>query len=187
MNTADRNEATQGATPVINFATAPSRRASPAKGEAIAQRDALPFFKKGRGKVAASWWSVEPSGDYVADLETGKEYARAFMPMLMFNAGASDLATIVSHMALAGRDPAKAPKPWRGIDNVALGFLMEIGGALQAGMASVAIATVAIESPASDLGPKFVKLVKDGCAFRSLNRSSLWHDPNAGIFDRAAS
>jgi hypothetical protein len=67
-----------------------------AKNEAIAMRDALPFFRKGRGKVEMSWWDVKPSGDYAADLQTGEEYARAFLPMLSFNAGASDLGAIVS-------------------------------------------------------------------------------------------
>src|SRR3984893_1772335 len=87
------------------------------KNEATALRDALPFFKKGRGKVATSWWNVTPAGNYSADLETGKAYARAFRPLLRFNCGGSDLAIIVSHMALAGRDIEKAPKAWRGIDS----------------------------------------------------------------------
>jgi hypothetical protein len=63
-----------------------------AKNDATAIRDALPFFKNRQGKVAQSYWNVTPSGDYATDLETGKAYARAFMPMLRFNAGASDLA-----------------------------------------------------------------------------------------------
>jgi hypothetical protein len=149
--------------------------------KAIALRDALPFFKKGRGKVATSWWSVTPSGNYSADLETGKEYARAFLPMLQFNAGASDLAVIVSDMGTA-----KDLKEWRGIDDVALGFMMEIGGALQAALASIAIAACAIEKPGSDLGPKFVELVKNGDVLRGLNRSTLFHNPTASIFERGA-
>ena len=153
--------------------------------EATALRDALPFFKKGRGKVAGSWWNVTPSGNYGADLETGKAHARAFMPMLIFNAGASDLAAIVSDMAKAGRDPANNPKDWRGIDAVALGFMMEIGGSLQAGMASIAIAACAIEKPGSDLGPKFLEVVKAGNAMQGLNRSTLFHNPNACILEIA--
>jgi hypothetical protein len=156
------------------------------KSEATALRDALPFFKKGRGKVATSWWNVIPSDNYAADLETGMEYARAFLPMLSFNAGASDLATIVSAMAKAGRDPANNPKDWRGIDAVALGFMMEIGGSLQAAMASIAIAAVAIEQPNSDLGPKFLEVVEAGNAMRGLNRSTLFHNPTASIFERVA-
>jgi hypothetical protein len=157
-----------------------------AKNDATAMRDALPFFRKRRGKVAASWWNVTPSGNYTADLETGMEYARAFLPMLTFNAGASDLGCIVSDMALAGRDPVKNPKDWHGIDNVALGFLMGIGGSLQSAIVSIAVAACAIEKPGSDLGPKFVALVKDGGALRGSNRSTLFHDPNACIFEGRA-
>jgi hypothetical protein len=47
-----------------------------------------PFFKKGRGKAATSWWNVTPSGNYAADLETGMAYAKAFLPKLTFNSGA---------------------------------------------------------------------------------------------------
>ena len=153
------------------------------KSDATAIRDALPFFKKGRGKVATPWWNVSPSGNYAADLETGKAYARAFLPMLTFNAGASDLAAIVSDMAKAGRDPANNPKGWRGIDAVALGFMMEIGGALQSALLGMAVATVAIDKPGSDLGPKFVELVRSGNALHGLNRSTLFHNPNACILE----
>jgi len=165
---------------------AKAKNSTKSKNEATALRDALPFFKKGRGKVATSWWNVAPSGNYSADLETGKEYARAFLPMLSFNAGASDLAAIVSAMAKAGRDPANNPKDWRGIDAVALGFMMEIGGSLQAAMASIAIAATAIKNPASDLGPKFLEVVRAGSAMRGLNRSTLFHNPNASIFEGRA-
>ena len=153
------------------------------KNEATELRDALPFFKKGRGKVATSWWNVTPAGNYSADLETGKAYARAFMPMLRFNAGASDLAAIVSDMAKAGRDPANNPKDWRGIDAVAIGFMLEIGGALQSALLGMAVAAVAIEKPDSDLGPKFVELVKSGNALHALNRSTLFYNPTACIIE----
>jgi hypothetical protein len=163
---------------------AKAKNSTKTKSDATAIRDALPFFKKRRGKVAQSWWNVSPSGNYAADLETGKAYARAFLPMLTFNAGASDLAAIVSDMAKAGRDPANNPKDWRGIDAVALGFQMEIGTMLQSAIVSIAVAACAIEKPGSDLGPKFVALVKDGGALRGSNRSTLFHNPNANIFER---
>jgi hypothetical protein len=38
----------------------------------------------------SSWWNVTPSGGYSADLETGKEHARAFLTMMVFNAGHRD-------------------------------------------------------------------------------------------------
>ena len=162
---------------------AKAKNSTKPKNEAITLRDALPFFKKGRGKVAQSYWNVTPSGGYSADLETGKAYARAFMPMLRFNAGVSDLAAIVSDMAKAGRDAANNPKDWRGVDAVALGFMMEIGTSLQASMISIALAATAIERPASDLGPKFVELVKKGGAMRMANRATLFHNPNACIYE----
>lgn len=163
-----------------------TKRKTTAKPDAIATRDALPFFKKGRGKVAASWWNVTPSGNYAKDLETGKAYARAFRPMLSFNAGGCDLAAIVSDMALAGRDRANAPKAYRGIDDIALGFMMEIGGALQSATLGFAVAAVALERPGSDLGPKFVELVKSGKALDGLSRGTLYHNPNALIVGEAA-
>ena len=104
------------------------------------------------------------------------------MPLMAYNAGASDLAVIVSDMAIAGRDKSRT-KAWRGIDDVALGFLLGIGGILQSAIGSVAVATVALETPSSDLGEKFVALAKSGKAFQPLRRSTLLHDPNANIFD----
>jgi len=158
----------------------------PAAESATALRDALPFFKKGRGKVATSWWHVTPSGNYAADLETGMAYAKAFLPMLAFNAGASNLGAIVSDMAKAGRDPVKTFKDWRSIDSIALGFMMGIGGSLQSAIACIGLAAVAIEKPEGDLGPKFVKLVESGNALDPMRRSTLFHDPNANIFERQA-
>jgi len=148
-------------------------------------RDALPFFKKGRGKVSPTWWNVTPSGDYATDLETGMAYAKAFLPLMTHNSGACDLGVIVSHMAIAGRDPVRV-KASRGIDDIALGFLMGIGGSLQSAMVGISIATVAIERPGSDLGEKFVKVVKAGKVLEPLRRGTLFHDPNALILDDAA-
>lgn len=178
MRAAPRTE--EAAQPAINFAEAISKHRAKGKSDAIATRDALPFFKKGRRKVATTWWNVTPSGDYVADLETGKAYARAFLPMLAFNAGASDLGCIVSHMAIAGRDNANV-KNWRGIDAIALGFMLEIGGALQSAIVGMSIATVAIDRKSSDLGAKFVELMNSGNALHGLNRSTLFHDPGSMI------
>jgi hypothetical protein len=109
-------------------------------------------------------------------------YAKAFLPMMMFNAWASDLGTIVSDMAKAGRDCEKNPKNRRYIDDIALGFLMWIGGSLQSAMVGIGLAAVAIEKPEGDLGPKFVKLVKSGNILTPLRRNTLFHDPGANIF-----
>ena len=151
-------------------------------GDPTELRDALPFFRKKTRTKNASWWSVKPTGDYVADLETGKAYAREFFPLMQFNAGPASLGQIVSAMAFAGRR-RRGKKAYRGIDDIALGFLMELGGNLQAAIASVAIAATAIEMPDSDLGPKFVELVKAGNALNPLGRCTLIHSPDAHIFD----
>jgi hypothetical protein len=178
------NQASKSDTP--NFATAaaskPRRKAGPS--ELTQLRDALPFFKKGRGAEPTSWWNVTPTGDYATDLATGRGYARDFMPMLMFNAGASALGTIISDMAMAGRDQAKNPKEWRGIDNVALGFMMQIGDSLQSAVVGLAIAGTAIKQPETDLGAKFVEQLESGDLLRGASRSTLFHNPSASIFDR---
>lgn len=178
--------------PIIAKAAPRSRKRTTAKSakgrkpdELDAIRNALPFFRAGGRKVDASWWNVTPSGNYSADLETGKAYARAFLPMMTFNAGASTLGHIVSHMAVAGRDQQKNPKAYRGIDDIALGFLMEIGNSLQAALMSLAIAACAVKDRKSDLGPKFIELVESGGALRMASRSTLFHDPGASIFAKA--
>jgi hypothetical protein len=161
----------------------PKTRRTKAKNEATAMRDALPFFRKGRGKIPTSWWNVTPSGNYSADIETGMAYASAFLPLMKYNAGAASLGAIVSDMAKAGSNLEKDPRHRRGIDNIALGFIMGIGGILQSTMGGIAIAAAAIEMPEGNLGAEFVKLVKSGHAFDPLGRSTLFHDPNALILE----
>jgi hypothetical protein len=114
--------------------------------------------------------------------KTGMSYAKAFLPMMTFNAGAASLGHIVSHMAIAGRDTART-KAQRGIDDIALGFMMGIGGSLQSAIASVAIGVTAIEMPESDLSRKFLALDKGGHALDPLRRDTLFHDPNANIME----
>jgi hypothetical protein len=176
----------RGAGHLLPSSAKTSKPKTKAKNEAIAIRDTLPFFRKGRGKVETSWWNVTPSGDYAADIETGLSYAKAFLPLLMFNAGASGLGCIVSHMALAGRDRSRTPKDCRGIDSIALGFMMGIGGSLQSAIVSIGIAAAAIKHPAGTLGPEFVKMVEAGGALEPLRRNTLFHDPGANIFSAGA-
>lgn len=160
--------------PVINFATAP-----PSQERTLAERQsALPFFRKGRGKVGASWWNVAPTGDYGRDITTGRAYARDFLPLMSFNAGAATLGWIVCDMA-------KNSDADRGIDTIALGFMMEIGSSLQSAIAGLAIAACAIEDPDSDLGPGLAALIKNGAVLRGMSRSTLNHEPGASIFDKA--
>jgi hypothetical protein len=164
--------------------TSKSKTKAKAKNEATATRDALPFFQKGRGKIPTSWWNVTPSGNYSADIETGMAYASAFLPLMKYNAGAASLGAIVSDMAKAGRNLEKGRGDRRGIDNIALGFIMGIGGILQSTMGGIAIAATAIEMPEGNLSAEFVKLVKSGHAFDPLRRSTLFHDPDALFLER---
>jgi hypothetical protein len=48
-------------------------------------------------------------------------------------------------------------------------------------MLSISVAAVAIEVPNTDLGTKFVELVKSGNVLDGLNRNTLFHDPDACI------
>ncbi|WP_157158129.1 hypothetical protein [Bradyrhizobium genomosp. III] len=127
---------------------------------------------------------MQPTGHYSADLKTGAEYARAFLPLLMFNAGASDLGMIVSHMALAGRRAESKTPDWRGVDDIALGFLMEIGGILQGLLGGVAVAASAIKHDNKKTAADFVSVVESGEIYKGLSRSTIFHDPHATIFDK---
>jgi hypothetical protein len=97
--------------------------------------------------------------------------------MLSFNGGAAALGWIVSDMAIAGRSIAGSAKDWHGVDAVAAGFMLGIGGSLQSAIGVIACATVAIEMPSRGLGDKVVNLVKSGHALDALQRSTLYHKP----------
>lgn len=166
-------------------AVTPKRRRRKSQASELTQlRDGLPFFKKDDQNGQTSWWHVTPTGDYATDIATGRAFAREFLPMLTFNAGASTLGAIASDMAKAGRYSANSSMGKRGIDNVALGFMMQIADSLQSAIVGIAIAQVAIQDPASDLGPKFIEQVESGALLRGSSRSSLFSDPDASIFDR---
>ena len=53
-----------------------------------------------------------------------------------------------------------------------------------AALGLIAIAASAIKNPTSDLGTKFLEVVEAGNALKSLNRSTLFHNPTASIFER---
>jgi hypothetical protein len=101
--------------------------------------------------------------------------------MLSFNGGAAALGWIVSDMAIAGRSIAGSAKDWHGVDAVAAGFMLAIGGSLQSAIGVIAVAAVAIEMPKADLGAKVVNLVRSGNALNPLRRSTLYHNPSDRI------
>jgi hypothetical protein len=169
---------------VRKFAAAkPTTRSRANKSAVDVLVNALPFHTK-RTKDNTPWWNVKPTGDYSKDLETGKGYARYFLPLMAYNLGPVALGWIVCDMAEAGRKGTEPASTGRCIDAIALGFMLEIGGALQSTMGSVAAAACAIRSSAdpTEMGTQFVALVDSGNAFKSLDRTTLLHDPNENIF-----
>jgi hypothetical protein len=88
-------------------------------------------------------------------------------------------------MAIAGRSIAGSAKDWHGVDAIASGFMLAIGGSLQSAIGVIAVAAVAIEMPKSDLGAKVVNLVRGGHALNPLQRSTLYHNPGDRIISVA--
>jgi hypothetical protein len=162
-------------------ATTKARGKAPAATEL---RNALPFVKLNSATEGGGvdYWNVTPSGKYTEDVATGKAYARAFLPMMAYNCGASELAAIASAMALAARDNPDMPE-WRGIDSVAMGFMFELAGILQGLMAGAAVAAWAIKDGKKAEGAQFVAALEGGSLYKGLNRATLLNDPNGSIFD----
>jgi hypothetical protein len=119
------------------------------------------------------WWNVTPSGDHVADQETGRAYASAFLSLMKYNAAPVALGWIVSDMARAGRYAKAFPgrganaKKHRGIDAVAGGFMMAIGHSLQTALAHVAAAAVVLQSPDETLRAEFLASINRGDALQT--------------------
>lgn len=123
-----------------------------------ADRDALPFFSKGGRGKPSNWWSVTQTGDYAADFATGRKYARAFLPMMTKNVGPIALGWIIDAMAAAGG----SVKPYRTIDNVALGFINEIGDSLSSSIVALAVARMAVDAPNESLATVFRERFDEG-------------------------
>jgi hypothetical protein len=107
----------------------------------------LPFFDK-KNRLT---WSVKPTGDYFADCETGRSYARQFLASCDGTDGwASLLYQIVSGIVRTGPE-----KRWKdggvACGGIVVGFMGEIGRALGTGVLLVrAIAVGAMRATASD-------------------------------------
>jgi hypothetical protein len=112
------------------MAQAKSKTSAKKPDTATELHNALPFYVS-RKKSPTPWWNVKPSGNYTADLETGRAYAKAFIPLLTFNLGAAALGWIVSDMARAARPAKRSDYPnarIHSIDAIATGFMLAIGG-----------------------------------------------------------
>lgn len=139
---------------ILKFPRAP--RHKPRK---IDPRDSLPFFLKGAGGRDTSWWSVKPTGMWQRDLDTGKRYARAYMPFARTAAGGPMLGWIVDGMV-------KAATPQEGstrvIDGIASGFLIELANVLQGTQLALSFANHAVNNPTSGMAADFKQRFADG-------------------------
>jgi len=85
----------------------------------------LPFFNAGE----LSTWDVEPTGDYVADYETGRGYAVEFMKSCDGSVGWSTLlGRIVADMIRAGPSGTFLDGHLK-VSGVVIGFMRAIGEA----------------------------------------------------------
>jgi hypothetical protein len=93
----------------------------------------LPFFDR----ETRNTWAVHPSGDYTADCETGRKYARAFLQSCDGTVGWSCLfRAILKGMVKAG--PAGVwPDGDIKLDGTAVGFLGVVGTVLTIGAGGI--------------------------------------------------
>lgn len=82
----------------------------------------LPFIRRPTKTETASWWHVQPSGDYLKDCRTGEDYALAYMAW-EYTRPEDDhvsLQQIVVGMERSRRESGD------GLDGIAIGFLCAI-------------------------------------------------------------
>jgi hypothetical protein len=95
------------------------------RSDKYAYRDELPFMNQKRG---SGFWSVKPSGDYLRDYDTGREYALQFWKVCGKHGNMGlELSSI-----LLGILEAKRPRIRR--SGIEAGFLRTIGNLFQAAM-----------------------------------------------------
>jgi hypothetical protein len=97
------------------------------KGKSFYDLYPMPFFKPSRFGIC--FWHVHPTGDYLADCETGRRYALEFLRSYDGTVGwAWLLQSIVADMIGAGPEgawPSGDPK----VDGTVIGFMGVIGKA----------------------------------------------------------
>jgi hypothetical protein len=109
------------------------RKAAPEPGSLDALCSALPFLQRNHPRKMAgyTYWSVIPTGNYLADYEEGMRFAKLFLPVLRYNAGPSMLGSIVLDMIKTGiKDEEKG---------LVLGFMRVIAQGCSLGMAVAAM------------------------------------------------
>ena len=102
----------------------------------------LSFVKrnKPRGKGGGfSYWVVKPSGDYVRDCATGRDYAQELLPHLKYHGGISLLGHIVLDMIRSGKHEED-----RGL---VIGFMAELSTQLSRTRANLAIYAAVTANP----------------------------------------
>lgn len=156
---------------ILKFPQPPRR-----KPKAPDSRDSLPFFRKGTKTRDISWWNVRPSGQWQSDLDTGKEFARAYMPFTQTAGGGPMLGWIVDGMVKAAR-PQQGSS--RVIDGIASGFLMEIANVLQESQLALTFANHAVNNPSSEIARDFKRRFADGTLLFSPSYRMLEIEPPA--------
>ena len=125
----------------------------------------LSFTLKGTKTRRVSWWHVAPTGHWPSDLETGRQYAREFLPFMRQVGGQPMLGWIVDGMAKAA-----GPQPLsdRRIDGIASGFLMEVVAFFQMAHVGLSFARCALVGSKIPLALDFKARFESG---------SMFHEP----------
>lgn len=156
-----------------------AQRDAKAKRSAKKHIHGLPFTIAESKNSASQWWAVKSTGNWQADLDIGRDYARAFLPWVSTNAGPSMFGWIVDGMARTA-DPQRGST--RVISGIASGFLMEIIGLLQESATALQVACRAVEKPKSLLAADFKLRMDNGTLFHAPTWRMLEiHRPIAGI------
>lgn len=105
---------------------ATARTASKMRKDKYAYRNKLPFMsRRTRALHHSSWWNVTPTGDYVADFQTGKEYATAFWRVC---GGRPTCGLELGEILFAMHDRGqRRSHRWNGLSGIEIGFIRTIG------------------------------------------------------------
>jgi hypothetical protein len=125
-----------------------------------------------------SWWSVNPTGNYADDYQTGRTYAAALMPMMLRNAGPPTLSVILGDMFDTVSDRHGSRYRQSKLSGIEIGFMRGLGDLILAGLAAtVMMGTV-------DLRKRVMRKPRRGAAEVAMKLSlllatSLWDSERA--------